>query len=60
MRLLPRGQALNKKLKYTAAAIVVLAAAIYINNTNHLAAHRDGKPVLLAHRGMPSASTSAN
>ena len=47
-----RGQVLNKKLKYTAAAIVVLAAAIYINNTNRLAAHRDGKPVLLAHRGI--------
>jgi len=43
---------LNKKLKYAAAAIVVLAAAIYINNTNRLAAHRDGKPVLLAHRGI--------
>jgi glycerophosphoryl diester phosphodiesterase len=43
---------LNKKLKYAAAAIVVIAAAIYINNTNHLAAHRDGKPVLLAHRGI--------
>ena len=46
------GAGLNKKLKYTAAAIVVLAAAIYINNTNHLAAHREGKPVLLAHRGI--------
>ena len=43
---------MNKKLKYAAAAIVVFAAAIYINNTNHLAAHRDGKPVLLAHRGI--------
>jgi glycerophosphoryl diester phosphodiesterase len=43
---------LNKKLKYAAAAIVVIAAAIYINNTNHLATHQDGKPVILAHRGM--------
>ena len=43
---------MNKKLKYAAAAIVVFAAAIYINNTNHLATHRDGKPVLLAHRGI--------
>jgi glycerophosphoryl diester phosphodiesterase len=43
---------LNKKLKYAAAAIVIIAAAIYISNTNHLAAHRDGKPVLLAHRGI--------
>ena len=49
---LSAGQALNKKLKYFVAAIVVLAAAIYINNTNHLAAHRDGKPGLLAHRGI--------
>ena len=47
-----RGQALNKKLKYAAVAIVVFAAAIYINNTNHLATHRDGKPALLAHRGI--------
>ncbi len=43
---------MNKKLKYTAAAIAVLTAAIYINNTNHLAAHREGKPVFLAHRGI--------
>jgi glycerophosphoryl diester phosphodiesterase len=47
-----RGQALNKKLKYAAVAIVAFAAAIYINNTNHLATHREGKPVLLAHRGI--------
>jgi len=43
---------LNKKLKYAAAAIVVFAAAIYLNNTNLLAGHHDGQPVLLAHRGM--------
>jgi len=43
---------LNKKLKYAAAAIVVFAAAITINNTNHLATHREGKPGLLAHRGI--------
>jgi glycerophosphoryl diester phosphodiesterase len=43
---------LNKKLKYAAAAITVFAAAVYINNTNHLATHREGKPVLLAHRGI--------
>ena len=43
---------MNKKLKYAAAATTVFAAAIYINNTNHLATHRDGKPVLLAHRGI--------
>ena len=43
---------MNKKLKYAAAAIVVVAAAIYINNTNHLGAHQEGTPVLLAHRGI--------
>ena len=43
---------MGRKLKYAAAAIAVAAAALYINNTNLLAAHRDGKPVLLAHRGM--------
>src|SRR5215216_3855668 len=46
------GRILNKKLKYAAAAITVFAAAIYTNNTNHFAAHREGKPVLLAHRGI--------
>jgi len=43
---------LGKKLKYAAAAMAVVAAGIYINNTNLLAAHRKGNPVLLAHRGM--------
>ena len=43
---------MNKKLKYAAAAIAVLAAAIYLNNSNLLAGHHDGQPVLLAHRGM--------
>jgi len=52
MHLARGGQALNKKLKYAAAAIAVLAAAIYLNNTNLLARHYDGPPVLLAHRGM--------
>jgi glycerophosphoryl diester phosphodiesterase len=42
----------KKKLKYAAAAIAMLAAAIYLNNTNLLAGHHDGQPVLLAHRGM--------
>ena len=46
-----RSQALKKKLKYAAAAVVVFAA-IYANNTNRLAAHREGTPILLAHRGM--------
>jgi glycerophosphoryl diester phosphodiesterase len=43
---------LNKKFTYAAITIAVLAAAVYLNNTNHLAAHQDGKPVLLAHRGI--------
>lgn len=48
-----RGHALNtKKLKYAVAATAVFAAAIYLNNTNLLATHQDGKPVLLAHRGI--------
>jgi glycerophosphoryl diester phosphodiesterase len=42
---------LGRKLKYVAAAIAVVAVGIYINNTNLLTAHREGKPVLLAHRG---------
>ena len=41
----------NKKLKYS-AAIAVLAAAIYLSNSNLLARHHDGQAVLLAHRGM--------
>lgn len=43
---------MNRKLKYAAAAIAVFAAVVYINNTHHLAAHREGKPILLAHRGI--------
>ena len=46
------GRTLNRKIGYLAAAIAVAAAAIFVNNTNFLAAHRKGKPVLLAHRGM--------
>ena len=46
------GGELEEKTKYAAAAISVVAAAIYINNSNHLAAHREGKPILLAHRGI--------
>ena len=42
---------MKKKLKIAALAVVVLAA-IYANNTNRLAAHREGTPVLLAHRGI--------
>ena len=43
---------MNKKLGYAAAAIAVIAGAIYLNNTNLLTAHHEGKPVLLAHRGI--------
>jgi len=43
---------LGSKLRYVAAAIAVIAAGIYVNNTNLLATHREGKPVLLAHRGI--------
>jgi glycerophosphoryl diester phosphodiesterase len=43
---------LGSKIKYVAAIIAVVAAGIYINNTNLLTAHREGKPVLLAHRGI--------
>src|ERR1041384_5936500 len=48
---LTRSRALKKKFKFVAAAVVVLAA-IYANNTTRLAAHREGAPVLLAHRGI--------
>ncbi|MHC2298695.1 glycerophosphoryl diester phosphodiesterase [Rhizobium mongolense] len=43
---------MRKKLRYSIAAIAVFAAAVYLNNTNLLASHREGKPVLLAHRGI--------
>ena len=54
------GASLNKKLKYAAAAIVVFAAAIYLNNTNHLAAHRDGNLSCSRIAALPSASTNAS
>lgn len=43
---------MGRKLKYTAAALLAVAAGIYLNNTSLLAPHRDGRPSLLAHRGM--------
>jgi glycerophosphoryl diester phosphodiesterase len=43
---------LNRKLTYAATAIAIFFAVIYLNNTSHLAAHSEGKPVLLAHRGI--------
>lgn len=43
---------MGRKLRVTAAIMVAVAAGIYINNTSLLAPHQDGKPVLLAHRGI--------
>ncbi|MDF0520327.1 glycerophosphodiester phosphodiesterase family protein [Bradyrhizobium yuanmingense] len=43
---------MGRKLRVTTAIVIAVAAAIYVNNTSLLAPHRDGKPVLLAHRGM--------
>ncbi|MBR0715932.1 glycerophosphodiester phosphodiesterase family protein [Bradyrhizobium liaoningense] len=42
---------MGRKLKYAAAAALVITAGIYANNTSLLASHRADKPVLLAHRG---------
>jgi len=42
----------GRKLGFAAAAAIAAAAAVYVGNTSLLAPHRDGKPVLLAHRGM--------
>ncbi|MBY5528904.1 glycerophosphodiester phosphodiesterase family protein [Rhizobium leguminosarum] len=43
---------MGRKFFYCAAAIAVVAAGIYLNNTSLIAEHRPGKPVLLAHRGI--------
>ncbi|OKO91236.1 glycerophosphodiester phosphodiesterase [Bradyrhizobium sp. NAS80.1] len=43
---------MGRKLTFTAAVMIAVAAGVYINNTSLLALHRDGKPVLLAHRGL--------
>ncbi|CAN7274148.1 glycerophosphodiester phosphodiesterase family protein [Bradyrhizobium sp. LjRoot220] len=43
---------MGRKIKYVAAAFAVVAAGIYVNNTNLLTAHHKGKTVLLAHRGV--------
>ncbi len=43
---------MGRKSEDVAAAIAVAAFGPYFNNTNLLMAHRAGKPVLLAHRGM--------
>jgi glycerophosphoryl diester phosphodiesterase len=42
----------TRKLKFALAAIVLGAAGVYLNNNNLLTARHDGKPVLLAHRGI--------
>jgi len=41
-----------RKLKLALSAIIVGVAGIYLNNSNLLAARHDGKPLLLAHRGI--------
>lgn len=43
---------MGRKLKVFAAIMIAVAAGVYFNNTNLLAPHQSGKPVLLAHRGM--------
>lgn len=43
---------MGRKLKFAAAAIIAVVTGIYLNNTSLLAPHRDGRPVLLAHRGI--------
>src|SRR5438045_716421 len=51
-RLVIGEETVGRKLGFATAAIIAVAAGVYINNTNFLAPHRNGKPVLLAHRGM--------
>src|SRR5262245_10796430 len=41
-----------KKRIWVAGTIAIAVAAIYLNNTNLLAGHREGRPALLAHRGI--------
>lgn len=43
---------MGRKLKLMLAVVGLAAAGIYLNNSNLFAARHDGKPVLLAHRGM--------
>ncbi|WBL82053.1 glycerophosphodiester phosphodiesterase [Bradyrhizobium xenonodulans] len=43
---------MGKALRFATATILSVAVGIYLNNTSLLAPHRDGKPVLLAHRGI--------
>lgn len=43
---------MRKWLRRTLVVIAGLAGFVFINNTNLLTAARDGKPTLLAHRGM--------
>lgn len=45
-------ETVRRKLGFATAVLIAAAAGVYINNTSLLAPHRDGKPVLLAHRGM--------
>ncbi|RXH35670.1 glycerophosphodiester phosphodiesterase [Bradyrhizobium nanningense] len=43
---------MGRKLRFATLALMAVAAGVYLNNTSLLAPHREGKPVLLAHRGM--------
>jgi glycerophosphoryl diester phosphodiesterase len=43
---------LGRKTKYAVLLIAAATACVYINNTSLLAVLREGRPVLLAHRGM--------
>jgi len=43
---------MGRTSRYAAMVVAVLAAGIYLNTTNFLATHHDGKPDLLAHRGI--------
>lgn len=45
-------ESVGTKLRVATAAMIAVAAGVYVNNTSLLAPRRDGKPVLLAHRGM--------
>ncbi|MET0676950.1 MAG: glycerophosphodiester phosphodiesterase family protein [Bradyrhizobium sp.] len=43
---------MKTRTKYIAGAIAISAVAIHLNNTSLLAEHREGRPALLAHRGI--------
>jgi glycerophosphoryl diester phosphodiesterase len=43
---------MRKAPRVAFAILLLLAAFIYLNNTNLFAAHKSGEPILLAHRGI--------